>query len=132
MGISIKSGITNMKKHWFIILLLSVFVCTIMSSCKNDDIVYVSGNFWGDDSIVSDEGTLYEKDVIPDKETALNVAKSIFDSMDIGEDHTKYDMFGVMYDEDDGVWIVIFSEERKLDVTDDASNIAIRQTDGAV
>jgi len=121
-----------MKKHWFIILLLSVFVCTIMSSCKNDDIVYVSGNFWGDDSIVSDEGTLYEKDVIPDKETALNVAKSIFDSMDIGEDHTKYDMFGVMYDEDDGVWIVIFSEERKLDVTDDAWNIAIRETDGAV
>lgn len=121
-----------MKKHWFIILLLSVFVCTIMSSCKNDDIVYFSGNFWGDDSIASNEGTLYEKNVIPDKETALNVAKSIFDSMDIEEDHTKYVMSGVIYDEDDGVWIVLFDRKCRYEVTDDAWNIAIRETDGAV
>ena len=121
-----------MKKHWFIILLLSAFVCTTMSSCKDDDIVYFSGNYWGDGSIASNDGTLYENDVIPDKETALNVAKSIYDSMDIGEDHTKYVMSGVIYDEDDGVWIVIFSRESRYDVTDDAWNIAIRETDGAV
>ena len=121
-----------MKKQWFIILLLCVFVCTIMSSCKGDNIVYVSGNFWGDGSIVSNEGTLYEKDVIPDKETAQNVAKAIYDSIDIGDEHTKYVMDGVFYDEDDGVWIVIFGRDCRSDVTDDAWNIAIRKCDGAV
>ena len=79
----------------------------------------------------------YEGPVIPNEETAIEVAKSIFNGMEKGKDAQKYVPQAVFYDEQDSVWIVSLWAEASKNETNgywvggDCS-IALQKEDGKV
>ena len=116
-----------MKKFILITVLLG---CIVFSSCKEEKPVLISGNVWGEGAIASTDGKNYNKDIVSSIDVAVNIAKAVFESMDIEKDYQKFIVSGVMFDECDGVWIVIFSKD--INALDGSWNIAIRKSDGAV
>ncbi len=120
-----------MKKT--VVFLLFIFML-IFSSCTSDIkeqtemIKYNEGTYYNkdwDEKIGS-----YEKDVIPNKETAIAVAVQIFNGMEKYGGAKDFTPQSVFYDESDGVWIVSFglnNDEYGFDCC-----IAMQQNDGKV
>ncbi len=77
-------------------------------------------------------GTYKAQDVISDKETALEIAKVIFDRMKKSEDVKEYVPQLVFYDNQDEIWIVSFWKDSEQDVLGGDCNIAMQKSDGKV
>lgn len=74
----------------------------------------------------------YEGAVVPNKETAIEVAKSIFNGMEKNNDAQQYVPQTVFYDEQDGIWIVSFWKESNEIIVGGDCSIAIQKEDGKV
>ena len=73
----------------------------------------------------------YKGAVIPDKDTAMNVAISIFDGMSKSEEVAEYVVQSIFYDEQDEIWIVSFWKDSENLMGGDCS-IALQKKDGKV
>ena len=128
-----------------LVLIMAVLCATFCSADANnkeayeknnekETIVYESGIYhnknWSETI-----GTYSERDVIPDKETALKMAKAIFDGMDKSEAMQEYVPQVVFYDTQDEIWIVSFWEDwedpNQITIGGDCS-IAMQKKDGKV
>ena len=73
----------------------------------------------------------YKGAVIPDKDTAMNVAISIFDGMSKSEEVAEYVVQSIFYDEQDEIWIVSFWKD-SANIIDGDCSIALQKKDGKV
>lgn len=94
-------------------------------------IKYESGNFH-DKNWSETIGTYSGNAVIPDEETALKIAKAIFDGMEKSKDAQKYVPQSVFYDNQDEIWIVSFGENSNQLTLGGDCNIALQKKDGKV
>ena len=117
-----------------LVIILSVISCT---ACRNNEkendiiIKYESGVFH-DKNWSEDIGTYRGKTVIPDEETALKIAKAIFDGMEKSKEAQKFVPQSVFYDNQDEIWIVSFWEKSNQITLGGDCNIALKKTDGKV
>ena len=84
---------------------------------------YESGNYH--DKNWSETIGTYGGMVIPDEETALKIAKAIFDGME-------YVPQSVFYDNQDEIWIVSFGKNSNHIMLGGDCNIAMQKKDGKV
>ena len=70
--------------------------------------------------------------VIPDEETALKIAKAIFDGMEKNKDAKEYVPQSVFYDNQDEIWIVSFGKNSNQIMLGGDCNIAMQKKDGKV
>lgn len=124
----------NMKRTLvvFVIVLSAVFCSGCGNSKKdNDTIKYESGNYqdknWSETS-----GTYSGGAVIPDEETALKIAKAIFDGMEKSKDTQEYVPQSVFYDIQDEIWIVSFGKKSNQFTLGGDCSIAMQKKDGKV
>ena len=111
-------------------LIFVIFATLIFSACvKNDAVEFETGNYynknWNETS-----GT-YNKAVVPDENSAVEIATAIFNNMENSEYRREDVPQAVFYDEQDEVWIVSFWEESVHTLGGDCS-IAIQKEDGRV
>lgn len=121
-----------MKKILIVVVILSIGFLSACKAVKREDSIveYRTGNFFNknwDETI----GT-YKEAVVPNKETALELATVIFDGMDKSETEKKYVPQSVFYDEKDGIWIISFGKESNKTILGEDCSIAIREADGKV
>ena len=97
----------------FILLPLCIFsACTSKDKPRDNMItfdkdVYYEEGFFFDKNWNETIGT-YKEAVVPNKETALEIAKAIFNGMEKTEDEKNFVPYSVFYDEQDEIWIVSF------------------------
>lgn len=72
-------------------------------------IEYQSGNYH--DKNWNDMVGTYSEPVILDKETAVEVAKAIFNGMNTSENMNGHVPKSIFYDEQDEIWIISFGED---------------------
>lgn len=125
----------NIMKKNTIFLLVIILSFLSFSACKNiqeenNTITYQAGNYY--DKNWNDTVGTYTGTAIPDKETALEVAKAIFSGMDTGENMRGYVPKYIFYDEKDEVWIVSFGEDSSETTLGGDCSIALQKTDGKV
>ena len=115
-----------------LVIILSIIM---LSACDHSEkqepaIQYKSGIYsnknWDDTT-----GTYKEGAVIPDAETAVSVATSIYDGMKKSKAEQEFVPQSVFYDETDEVWIVCFFDSN-LDMPGMDCKIAIQKVDGKV
>ena len=118
-----------------IALVIIIYSITLFVACHNqtkeDNFVkYESGNFhnknWNETI-----GT-YKKPVIPDKDTALEIAQVIFNNMEKNLEACNYVPQTVFYDESEEVWIVSFWQDSNSMTIGGDCNIAMQKQDGKV
>lgn len=114
-----------------IILIIALFlVCEVPKKEETDMVKFESGNYLNKDW--SDTARTYGKAVVSNKETALEIAKAIFNGMDKSKEAQEYVPQSVFYDEQDEIWIVSFwKESNEITLGGDCS-IAIQKSDGKV
>lgn len=123
----------NMKRTLvlFTIILSMVFCSACGNSKKENDMVkYESGNYH--DKNWSETIGTYGGMVIPDEETALKIAKAIFDGMEKSKDAKEYVLQSVFYDNQDEIWIVSFGKNSNHIMLGGDCNIAMQKKDGKV
>ena len=123
----------NMKRTLvlFTIILSMVFCSACGNSKKENDMVkYESGNYH--DKNWSETIGTYGGMVIPDEETALKIAKAIFDGMEKSKDAKEYVPQSVFYDNQDEIWIVSFGTNSNHIMLGGDCNIAMQKKDGKV
>ena len=115
----------NMKRTLvlFTIILSMVFCSACGNSKKENDMVkYESGNYhdknWSE--------------TIGTEETALKIAKAIFDGMEKSKDAKEYVPQSVFYDNQDEIWIVSFGKNSNHIMLGGDCNIAMQKKDGKV
>lgn len=115
------------------IIVLSMISCSACGNSKrvNDMIKYESGDFY-DKNWSETIGTYIGKAVIPDEETALKIAKAIFDGMGKSKEVQEYVPQSVFYDNQDEVWIVSFGKNSNQITLGGECNIALQKKDGKV
>lgn len=101
------------------------------SKKENDMIKYESGNFH-DKNWSETIGTYSGEAVIPDEETALKIAKAIFDGMEKSKEAQEYVPQSVFYDNQDEIWIVSFWKNSNQLILGGECNIAMQKKDGKV
>ena len=76
----------------------------------------------------------YEKDVIPDAETAMKVASVLIENVKKDGLDESFELFGVINDAEKGVWIVSFAraEDVKQGLESSCYNIALDKKTGEV
>lgn len=94
-------------------------------------IKYESGNFY-DKNWNETIGTYSGEAVIPDEETALKIAKAIFDGMKKSKDAQEYVPQSVFFDNQDEIWIVSFWKDSDQVTLGGDCNIAMQKEDGKV
>ena len=116
----------------FVILLCVVF-CSACGNCKKekDMIKYESGSFY-DKNWSEIIGTYSKKAVIPDEETALKIAITIFEGMEKSKEAQRYVPQTVFYDTDDEIWIVTFGNNSSRIALGGDCSIAMQKADGKV
>lgn len=122
-------------KRKVILLVAASIIVIFISACgkeqKDDDIVrYESGNYY-DKNWDEPVGT-YTGAVIPDQETALEIAKAVYNGMEKNKKEQEYVQQFVFYDEQDEVWIVSFGENSDEIIAGGGCSIAMRKSDGKV
>ena len=123
----------NMKRTLvlFTIILSMVFCSACGNSKKENDMVkYESGNYH--DKNWSETNGTYGGMVITDEETALKIAKAIFDGMEKSKDAKEYVPQSVFYDNQDEIWIVSFGKNSNHIMLGGDCNIAMQKKDGKV
>ena len=111
-------------------LIFVIFATLIFSACvKNDAVEFETGNYynknWNETS-----GT-YNKAVVPDENSAVEIATALFNNMENSEYRREYVPQAVFYDEQDEVWIVSFWKE-SVHTLGGGCSIAIQKEDGRV
>ncbi|MFQ6963472.1 MAG: hypothetical protein ACLRR6_04995 [Oscillospiraceae bacterium] len=91
---------------------------------------YESGNYH--DKNWSETIGTYGGMVIPDEETALKIAKAIFDGMEKAKMQREYVPQSVFYDNQDEIWIVSFGKNSNHIMLGGDCNIAMQKKDGKV
>lgn len=123
-------------KKFLIALAAFVFIFPLVSCDREQnyekedstmDIAFQSGIYY-DKNWAERIGT-YQNDAIPDKETAIAVAKQIFYGMKKSAEAEKFTVQSVFYDEVDEIWIVSFWEDRGSDYDGNDCSIALRKND---
>lgn len=122
-----------MKK--IVLLITVIHIMVLFSACEsphkeNNMIEYESGNYYNknwDESV----GT-YQKAIVPNKETAIEIAKVIFNGMDKSKEAQEYIPNSAFYDVQDKVWIVSFGKDANKTTLGGDCCIAIREEDGKV
>ena len=74
----------------------------------------------------------YQKNVIRDKQTAVNVATQIYMGMDKNNDYSDCVPRMVAYNDETGVWIVTFGKDPSLRFLGGDCRIALQEEDGKV
>ena len=122
-----------MKKFVLIVLTLTMLLCSACGANEEEDdmITYETGIFH-DKNWNETVGTYSEELVIPNAETALSIAKAIFNGMEKSEDAQGYVPQNVFYDEEDEIWIVSFWDNSKQDNLGGDCSIAMQKKDGKV
>ena len=113
-------------------IILSMVFCSACGNSKkeNDMVKYESGNYH--DKNWSETIGTYGGMVIPDEETALKIAKAIFDGMEKSKDAKEYVPQSVFYDNQDEIWIVSFGKNSNHIMLGGDCNIAMQKKDGKV
>lgn len=106
---------------------------TLLEQENVDSITFEKGEYsrkdWNDPTMT------YKGVAVPDKETALEIAKAIFNGMEKGPEEQELEPKHIFYDEQEKIWIVTFSNiQIKSDeiITGICCSIAIQETDGKV
>ncbi len=123
-------------RRTLVVLVIVVLSMISYSACGNSKkenamIKYESGNFY-DKNWSETIGTYRGDAVIPDEETALKIAKAIFDGMEKSEDAQQYVPQSVFYDNQDEIWIVSFGKNSNQNTLGGDCNIAMQKKDGKV
>lgn len=79
-----------------------------------------------------DDPLVYDGPVVPDKETAVRIAKAVFEGMEKPTDFINHKPQSVVYNEEDEVWIVGFWETTDMPKLGGDCSIAIQKSDGKV
>lgn len=115
------------------VITVSSALFTACSSAKEDEtdaeIKYETGDYF---DIRNEDEAIYAEAAVPDKETALGIAKAVFNGMEKSEEAREYVPQAVYYDDDDGVWTVSFGKESDEQLCGGDCNIAIQKSDGKV
>lgn len=124
----------DMKKKT-VLLITIILSIVLFSACENNNkennmVKYKSGNYY-DKNWSEDAGT-YTGVVVPDKETALEIAKAIFNGMDKSKDAQEYVPKSVFYDNQDEIWIISFAKDSNEIILGGDCSIAIQKKDGKV
>lgn len=116
-----------------LVIALSILSCSACgnSQAVHDTIQYETGVFY-DKNWSESIGTYSGKAVIPDKETALKMAKAIFDGMEKSREAQEYVPQSVFYDDQDEVWVVSFWKDSDQIAPGGDCNIALQKKDGKV
>ena len=116
-----------------LVIALSLISCSACGNSKkeNDMIKYESGKFY-DKNWSEATGTYSGNAVIPDEETALKIAKAIFDGMEKSKEAQEYVPQSVFYDNQDEIWIVSFWKDSNHITLGGDCNIALQKKDGKV
>lgn len=127
-----------MKK---IFITIQIILCILLlAACKtpnkeNADMIQFESHKSLDIDWNETAGT-YEKDVVPDKETALKIAQAVFDSMKKDEEDQKYVAQHIYYYEQDQIWAVLFWEDYNDDAIEymvgGGCSIYIQKKDGKI
>ncbi len=114
-----------------IILSIALFsACEIQKNDKTDMVKFESGNYFNKDW--SETAGTYGKAVVSNEDTALEIAKAIFNGMDKSKEMQEYVPQSVFYDEQDEIWIVSFWKESSEITLGGDCSIAIQKADGKV
>lgn len=116
-----------------LVIFLSMISCSACGDSKQDEnmIIHDSG-IYHDKNWNETMGTYSGKPVIPNEETAIKIAKAIFDGMEKSKEAQKYVPQSVFYDNQDEVWIVSFWDNSNHHTTGEDCNIALQKEDGMV
>lgn len=118
-----------MKKIQFlifpIIISLLCFSACGNKESKNDTIPLETGIYY--DKNWDEPVGSYKQEVIPDKETAIEVAKTIFSRMEKSKEAQEYTPQSIFYDEQDEVWIISFGKDLKDNIVGGGCSIAIEK-----
>ena len=122
-----------MKKIWFCVFLVCITLqlCSCASVGKEKDAIeYDSGSYhnknW-DDAV----GT-YDGDVVCDEESAIDIAKAVYRSIEKNGESNNYVPQSVFYDVADGVWVVSFGKDGVDNEVGGGCSIALQKKDGKV
>ncbi len=134
MANSMIKEVCDMKKK-LIFLFITLLSITLFSACgngkkENNMVKYESGIYY-DKNWDETVGT-YTESVIPDKDTALEVATVIFNGMDKSRGAKEYVPKSVFYDDQDEIWIVSFGKDSDEIILGGDCSIAIQKKDGKV
>lgn len=123
-----------MKKT--LLLFTIILIVVLFSACKTgqkeeiDMIKFESGNYFNKDW--ADAVGTYKEAAVPNKNVALEIAKSIFNGMAKSKEAQEYIPQYVFYDEQDEIWIVSFWKESDDTTLGGDCSIAIQKADGKV
>lgn len=122
-----------MKKVF--ILIITIMIITSFSACKyngkeNKMVTYETG-IYHDKSWNETVGT-YSNPVVPDKETALKIAETVFNGMTKNNETQEYVAQSIFYDEQDEIWIISFWKDSDQNILGGECNIAIQKKDGKI
>ena len=119
-----------MKKIGIMLIAILGMILCLSCSQKGKRVVEFEAGSYFDKNWEESIGT-YKGAVIPDKDTAMNVAISIFDGMSKSEEVAEYVVQSIFYDEQDEIWIVSFWKDSENLIGGDCS-IALQKKDGKV
>ena len=119
-----------MKKIGIMVIAILGMILCLSCSLKGKRVVEFEAGSYFDKNWEESIGT-YKGAVIPDKDTAMNVAISIFDGMSKSEEVAEYVVQSIFYDEQDEIWIVSFWKDSENLIGGDCS-IALQKKDGKV
>lgn len=117
-------------KITIIIIVVSFAACGNIKKEDSSMINYESGIFY--DKNWSETVGTYTGAVIPDKETALEIAKVIFNGMDKSKEVEEYVPKSVFFDCQDEIWIISFWKDSDEIILGGDCSIAIQKADGKV
>jgi hypothetical protein len=115
----------------FIAFLIMLFYPSCSDASKDVNMVEYETGVFHNKNWEEKVGT-YQGDVIPDGETALVIATSIFDKINKSTSAQEFTPQLVFYDEEEAIWIVSFWEETDLTTLGADCNIAMQKKDGKV
>ena len=119
-----------MKKIGIMVIAILGMILCLSCSQKGERVVEFETGSYFDKNWDESIGT-YKGAVIPDKDTAMNMAISIFDGMSKSEEVAEYVVQSIFYDEQDEIWIVSFWKDSENIIGGDCS-IALQKKDGKV
>ena len=124
------------NKQWAkVAIILFTFQLLLMSvSCTNGEehnMIALEFENYPNKNWEDSVGT-YTQDVIPNKESAVEVASAIYRHLSIASEEQSYTPQAVFYDKTDRIWIVSFSDASKKDTVGGDCSIALQQKDGKV
>lgn len=122
-------------KKTLIPLIAILIMLFLISACankekENDMPKYSSGTYH--DKNWEEKVGSYVGDAVPDKETAFEIAKAIFNGMEKSKEAQKYVPQLVFFDEKDQIWVVSFWKDSEEIILGGECSIAIQKKDGKV